>query len=441
MKHPILNTTICSRNNGIQSFKTAAFIHIYSVTLLLSALFLSTHAYGQAEFVTYKNGLIYSEKTISKLAHIVDSLNLKYSVCDLNKSFNSKLQTIGHTIKLDTNNVEQAKKDIENNISFKDFILKYPNAVVNSNVLVVKYKYKNYKEKDVVEFSKVDLNGDDSFQISKDDIGNLYQQPLINSWVFSYHKKTKYSKESINAFYFTEDFTAASLPLKYAKQIGYSDCLIDTTTTKFKDNLKTGWISLPKNWEDLPDKNKRDLLEEMRATKVIGGCSMDSRPRSHAVNIAMLSAETTNWEVFLKSHLDIMNDRFDRVSDGSYAYAKRQTYIKELEELNINVVDLLIGISLRVENPANNHYYGSIGRLGRAISESKSKEKFKLQILSMIEDENLDHYNRVLAYFLFASYNNYLANKKEQNANTKLLARSIKTLPTYLKENIKLDEK
>lgn len=195
---------------------------------------------------------------------------------------------------------------------------------------------------------------------------------------------------------------------------------------------------MPKNWEDLPELTKRNLLEEMRATKVVGGCSMDSRPRTHAVNIAMLSAETTNWEVFLKSHLDIMNDRFDRVSDGSYAYAQRQTYIKELEELNINVVDLLVGISLRIENPASNHYYGSIGRLGRAISESTSKNEFKAQILAMVEDENLDHYNRVLAYFLFVSYNNYLTNKKEQMTNAKLLAGSIKTLPAYLKENIKL---
>ena len=179
----------------------------------------------------------------------------------------------------------------------------------------------------------------------------------------------------------------------------------------------------------------------MRSTKVVGGCSQDSRPREHTINIAMLSAEVTNWEVFLKSHLDIMNDRFDRMSDGSYAYAQRKTYIKELEELDINVLDLLIGISLRVENPAKNHYYGSIGRLGRAISESKNKEDFKTQILSMVEDKELDNYNRILAYFLFVSYNNYLDNKDEQNENIKQLETSIMTLPDFLKDKIKLKQK
>ena len=84
----------------------------------------------------------------------------------------------------------------------------------------------------------------------------------------------------------------------------------------------------------------------MRETRVVGSCSMDSSPREHAINIAMLSAETTDWSVFLRAHLDIMNDRFDRVSDGSYAWKDRNTYIKELEQLDINVSDLIFGKSL-----------------------------------------------------------------------------------------------
>lgn len=45
--------------------------------------------FGQTEFKTHKNGLIYSESTMSKLAHIADSLNLKYKACDLNQVFYS----------------------------------------------------------------------------------------------------------------------------------------------------------------------------------------------------------------------------------------------------------------------------------------------------------------------------------------------------------------
>jgi len=76
---------------------------------------------------------------------------------------------------------------------------------------------------------------------------------------------------------------------------------------------------------------------------------MDSSPRYHELSIAELAEETVNWEIFLRSHLDIMNDNFNRMSDGSYAWAGRKTYIKELEILYINVLDLVLGISIRIE--------------------------------------------------------------------------------------------
>ena len=410
------------------------------LSVIIASVFITIQVFAQAEFETYKNGLIYSEKTMDKLENIVDSLNLKYKVCDLNKVFYSKSQTIGHIVRLDTNDIKQAKEDMNKNISFESFIIKYPNATIEKNVLIVKYQYENYKDEDVVEYSEVDLNSNYGMEIQKVNKDNLYNKEVKNTWVYDYGEKTEYSKESINAFYFPDSFKNIPIDLKYCRQIGYSDCLIDTSSTKFMKNTKQGWVDLPKNWQDLNLKKKEKLLTEMRSTKVVGGCSQDSRPREHAMNIALLSAETTNWEVFLKSHLDIMNDRFDRVSDGSYAFAQRKTYIKELEELDINVLDLLMGISMRIENPATNHYYGSIGRLGRAITESKNKKEFENQILSMVEDAKLDDYNRVVAYFLFISYNNHLDDKTEHEENIKKVKLSISKLPNYIKEKIKLDE-
>ena len=411
------------------------------ILFVIASVLITSPLLGQSEFETHKNGLIYSEKTMAKLEHIVDSLNLKYKVCDFSKVFNSKSQAIGHIIQLDTNNVTQAKKDIENNISFEDFVLKYPNAKVERNVLIVKYKEKNSPKKEIIEFTEISPAIGNGLSVTQENTNNLYNKALKKSWIFNYGEKSEYSKEAIIAFYFPEGFKTILLDLKYSRQIGYSDCLIDTSTTKFKDKLKEGSADLPTNWQSLSKKKQVKLLDEMRSTQVFGRCSQDGSPRQHAANIALLSAETTNWGVFLKSHLDIMNDRFDRMSDGSYAYAGRGTYIKELEELDINVIDLLIGISLRVENPAKNHYFGNINRLGRAISESKEKEQFRKQILSMVEDNGLDNFNRVLAYFLFLNFNGHLENKDEQNANIKLLEDSIKTMPTYLKEKINLKKK
>lgn len=149
---------------------------------------------------------------------------------------------------------------------------------------------------------------------------------------------------------------------------------------------------------------------------MIGGCNQDQSPRNHALHIAMLSAETTKWEIFLRSHLDIMNDRFVRITDGSYAYGARHTYIKELEVLDINVADLIFGISSRVTNPAENHYFGDLVRIGRALSESADADAIEASMLSMIADSNLDGHNRILMHYLFDKYNHYLKRRRREKA-------------------------
>jgi hypothetical protein len=184
-----------------------------------------------------------------------------------------------------------------------------------------------------------------------------------------------------------------------------------------------------------------EALDLKRNRRVVGGCSMDSRPRIHAQNIAILSAETTKWEIFLRSHLDIMNDRFDRVSDGSWAYQGRQTYIRELEVLDINVPDLILGISLRVENPVENHYFGSIRRVGRALSESTANDLVETRMLDMIADNELDDFNRVLMYFLFDNYNYNLKDEARKKANVQKLKTALAKMPDYVYTRIDLDAK
>lgn len=412
-----------------------------NIMTLIIGLFCTFSAYCQdGEFKVYPNGLIYSEQTMGKLSRIVDSLNLKYKTCNFNTAFYSKSQAIGHIIKVYKDNIKEAKKDMENQISLDDFLKKYPKTIVERNVLIIKSKYENYKKLNVVEFEEFDLKSDYGFSITSEDV-SIYKKDFTNQWLWDYSEKTKYSDESLSAFYFPTNFNSLPIPQKYSKIIGYSDCLIDTTTTKLKDNLKDGWVDLPENWTSLSDKKKAKLLDEMRSMRVIGGCSQDSRPREHAIHIALLSAETYNWEVFLKAHLDIMNDRFDRMSDGSYAWGQRNTYIKELEELNINVPDLILGISFRIENPASNHYFGSIGRVGRALSETKNRNEIEQAMLSIISDNELDTYNRLLFYFLFRNYNHNLKDETVKKENNDKLTTATKTLPNFVRERLQKNEK
>ena len=398
--------------------------------LALACFYLSTVSGQSAEFKVYPNGLIYSEKAMNKLGHVVDSLNLKFKTCDFDQVFYAQQQTIGHLVTLKKGHLKAAKKDLEENISFEDFCAKYPQATIEKNVLLLKRKYTTYYNATVAEVVHFDLEYGYGFDVHLKNTAQ-YDQDFKGQWLFQYHEG-----ESIRGFFFPEAFQAAPLPQTYALMVGYTDCLIDTTVTKFKTSLEEGWVNLPEDWSSFSQKKKGRLLDKMRSTRVVGYCSHDHRPREHAFHIALLAAETYHWSIFLKAHLDIMNDYFPRQSDGSYAWGARKTYLKELEALNIDVSRLLLGICLRVENPAQNHYFGSIGRVGRALAEIQDKAALETAILSAITDTELDLLNRLLFYFLFKNYNHHLEDEARQQANNTKLAQAVATLPADFRRQL-----
>ncbi len=480
--------------------------------LTVILLTFATVCFSQStEFGTSENQLIYPDTTIKQLKFIVDSLNLKFRVCDLNKTYLSKFQAKANYIYLSKGKCKRAKQDIEANISYENFIKKYKRAKIEKDLMVVKNKYRSYYGGETVDFNSLELNEKYGHEFSYD-ADPKFDKPMKGTWIFSYSEKTDWSEESLSAFYFTEEFSQQALPVKYAKMIQYTDCMVDTNTQVFFETAHESGVryrtEAPTNvaafmdyvksplpepkydsdnydeyhrqyriWDSLlyvrmdslkkhDDKFKTLLqaaineviekgganadfenyvgrydsrkteLKLKRNRRVIGGCSMDQSPRYHALNIAILAAETVNWEVFLRSHLDIMNDRFDRVSDGSWAWKGRKTYIRELEVLDINVLDLLLGISLRIDNPNKNHYYGSIGRIGRALSETKEPEETEKRMLEMISDNSLDTYNRLLIYYLFLNYNYNLEDKAKQDVNKEKLKTAIKTLPEHIASKI-----
>jgi hypothetical protein len=472
------------------------------------------------EFTINSNGLIYNEQTMSNLHHIVDSLHLKFRVCEP-KTFYAKLQAMGHYVQLSKQNIKAAAKDMEKGMPFKSFISKYNSAKTSENRLIVRYEYLNDEKEQVIEFNTVGLheNGTSIFYTNEP---NRKTNSVKNTWLYRYNPKNEYSDEYVYAFYMIEDFKYEPLTPQYAHLVQYVDCMVDTSTTIFLDKAtdeprfwgaeliaKTPHVQAFLNFvEPFPNephftekydsgdslfydkaiKHQRiyqawDSLRQLNILKlsatpqfktllhaatqevlkdtiyhptfdsylakysketalflkrnriVVGSCSQDQSPRYHAQDIAILSAETAKWDVFLRAHLDIMNDNFRRNSDGNYAWGGRKTYIKELETLDINVLDLLLGISLRVENPPRHHYYGSIGRLGRALSETKQQDVFEQKALAMITDTTLDTYNRLLMYRILYSYNGYLEDKNRQKNNKVALKKSLATLPKYLSQD------
>jgi len=407
-------------------------------TLIYTGLIILTSitAFSQeSEFKVYANGLIYNESTMTILSRIADSLNLKYKKCNDFPEYYSLYQGTGHLVKLMTGDMKEISGDMLNQLPLEDFLKKYPQTIIYKNHTMVWHRYKDYRQKNVSRFETVALNDEAITSITVYDSSILYN-PTNTRWIYIHHKRTNYSNEYIEAYYLPAPLETKKLPKEYSISIGYADCMIDTTSAKFKDNMEFGSPSIPADWQALNITEKNKLLEQMRSTKVMGSCSMDNSPRIHAANIALLSAETARWEIFLKAHLDIMNDRFERVSDGNYAWEARKTYIRELELLNIDVNELIFGISFRISNPSSNHYFGAVNRIGRAISESKQRKILEERILNTIADTMLDEYNRMIFYYLFINYNHFLPDKSEQKENMQKLSLSLRSFPETIRNTI-----
>jgi hypothetical protein len=186
--------------------------------------------------------------------------------------------------------------------------------------------------------------------------------------------------------------------------------------------------------------SKKAALALKRHRRVRGMCSQDTRPREHLFSIALLAAETADWQVFLRAHLDIMNDRVERSSDGSYAWGRRLTYIKELEDLDINVHELMLAICFAIDNPASNHYFGSIDRLGRAFAEAKDRIKLEQEILKMIADNELDDLNRLRMHYLFLHYIYNLPRKQDRATALPKLEAADKKLPFYIYSSLDINK-
>jgi hypothetical protein len=186
--------------------------------------------------------------------------------------------------------------------------------------------------------------------------------------------------------------------------------------------------------------SKKMELALRRSHKAVGFCSRDSGPRKHLFSIALLAAETANWQVFLRAHLDIMNDRVDRMADANSEWGRRLTYIKELEDLDINVYELMLAICFVIDNPASNHYLGSIDRLGRAFAEAKDRTKLEQEILTMIEDNELDDLNRLRMHYLFLNYIYNLPKKQDRATALSKLEAADKKLPFYIYSKLEINK-
>ncbi len=485
------------------------------LTSILLLPFLGYVQWGPEFFNKFDNGLLYSDSVIWQLQLSKDSLQTVYENSNT-AVYSSRPQARGHYVRL-KKNVLSAVKDMNENISFDNFLTKYSSETVDTDLLITKARYVESNGDTLVKFSSLALGQIDNHWLTFKNQPKLYRQSVKNRWIIEYWPKSDYYDEYVDAYYFVDEFTNTKLPEKYGKQIFYSEVIIGLNQPLFSNGARevrgpmVGFIfvdpdkietdafliyinkltnkpinkdySSPKGYQkelekwrgsriaitdslkrtplfkqhlnnsyenalvsEKPNTNlniyfnrylsEKKLLAYYRSYYYIGGGSTDQTPRRHVNNVTSRAAKSGNWEVFIKGHLDLLFDNIPRMSDLTSMDEYRNTFLDELIAIKIDVIPLLFGTIYSIGKAHEFHYSGNVRRLGRILSTLEADSKYKDVILSIIKDERLDDYNRVMFYYLFLNYNFNIENEMEQKQNEIDLKIAINSMPIYIAEKL-----
>lgn len=189
--------------------------------LLLSACFFSCTINAQD---SDSERLIYSEEAREALIHIVDSLNLEFSVSE-SKPYKSCMQGRGDYFFMNSTDAFQAIKDMESGFTFNQMAAKYPYAQMQPDV--------------IVERLQATLDGKPNVIYAAISLGELIPSAAFTEdtalpskgWVFSYD--IQYS--ALTAYYLPDGLSSPELPERYARLVQYVDHLVPRDTQVYFD--------------------------------------------------------------------------------------------------------------------------------------------------------------------------------------------------------------
>ena len=168
-------------------------------------------------------------------------------------------------------------------------------------------------------------------------------------------------------------------------------------------------------------------------------CCMDSSPFMHRRAIALLAAQTAEWNIFLRTHLDLFYDDYRKNPDGTYEFLGDRTMIPVMQEFGLDVKALLLGSVLNAGNRHKNAHSARTYNIGNVIARMPDHENLLQDIRSMIGDRHLDDFNRLR---LLAVYWKCLFNCRSGESSKSIITKlrsAVALLPPYLVQTIDMD--
>ncbi|MFD0837456.1 hypothetical protein ACFQ0I_16880 [Mariniflexile aquimaris] len=185
--------------------------------------------------------------------------------------------------------------------------------------------------------------------------------------------------------------------------------------------------------------SKNRALELMRQNRQVGSCSYDDGPIIQQKRMAALAAQNQNWEVFIQTFLNVMNDNVTRIANSNIATNARNTNINELTKLDLDVHKILLGSNLRIQDTIRKHYFSDGNKIAKAYAnlDFKYQQYFEKTISEIISDKSMDAFNKLHFYNTYKNYHYFLKDSLKKNEVDKNINKLIPLLPNEIKSRIK----
>ncbi|RPE00241.1 hypothetical protein EGM88_02965 [Aureibaculum marinum] len=298
---------------------------------------------------------------------------------------------------------------------------------------------------DWINYTDLIVKPETSIFYDNDDKSNEfkpYKRTIIDSLVNYYELKTNkppYRKEQdyiarrneLNEWQSKKEKFADSL---YANDRNFKNLLLEALDYAEINKVSNGDL------EDFTAQliSEKRALELMRQNRQVGTCSFDNGPIIQQKRIASLASKTQNWNVFIKSFLNIMNDNVSRNANSNIASNARKTYIEELAKLDIDIDKILLGSNVRIADTMRNHYFSDGSKIAKAYANlnSDKQEYFENTVFEIIKDKEIDAFNKLHFYNTLKNYQYFVKDSIERIQLEKDIENLIPFLPKEIKSRI-----
>ncbi|TQD36250.1 hypothetical protein [Haloflavibacter putidus] len=268
------------------------------------------------------------------------------------------------------------------------------------------------------------------------------KETIIDSLVRYYELKTNkppYRKEQnfiarrkkLNDWQSKKEKFADSL---YKNDSNFKNLLLEALDYAEKNKVSNGDL------EDFTAQliSQKRALELMRQNRQVGTCSFDNGPIIQQKRIANLAAKTQNWNVFIKSFLNVMNDNVSRNANSNIASNARKTYIEELAKLNLDLDKMLLGSNVRFKDTIRKHYFSNGSKIAKAYANlnSEKQEYFENTICQIIRDKKIDAFNKLHFYNTLKNYQYFINDSIKKTELEKVIQDLVPSLPKEIKSRI-----